>query len=81
MIDLPYSLVIEATADPAFYGFYSAELPGFSGVGGSIPDCLAQARDGMAEHVELLRERGMPVPAANPDPVVTVRNEVRPAAA
>jgi len=38
MIDLKYSLVIEATADPVFFAFYSPELEGFSGVGHSIED-------------------------------------------
>ncbi len=33
MIDLPYSLVIEATDEPDYFGFYSAELEGFSGAG------------------------------------------------
>ena len=26
MIDLPYSIVIEATEDPSFFSFYSPEL-------------------------------------------------------
>jgi hypothetical protein len=38
MINLKYSLVIEATDDPHFFGFYSPELEGFSGVGGSVED-------------------------------------------
>jgi hypothetical protein len=33
MIELKYSLVIEATEDPNFFGFYSPELEGFTGVG------------------------------------------------
>lgn len=76
MIDLPYSLVIEATEDPSFFGFYSDELEGFSGVGQSVEECLEKARSGMHEHIELLREQQLPVPPANPDPVVTIRNEV-----
>ncbi len=36
MITLPYSLVIEATEDPDFFGFYSADLDGFTGIGHSI---------------------------------------------
>ena len=40
MIDLQYSLVIEATDDPTFFGFYSPDLEGFTGVGHSIEDCL-----------------------------------------
>lgn len=75
MIDLPYSLVVEATEDPTFYGFYSPELEGFTGVGRSVDDCLDKARAGMREHTELLRERRLPVPPATPDPVVTVRNQ------
>ena len=31
MIELPYSLVIEATEDPGYFGFYSPELEGFTG--------------------------------------------------
>ncbi len=30
MLDLSYSLIIEATDDPAFFGFYSPDLEGFS---------------------------------------------------
>ena len=33
MIDLPYSLVIEATEEPDYFGFYSPDLEGFSGIG------------------------------------------------
>jgi len=27
MIDIKYSLIIEATEDPNFFGFYSPEIP------------------------------------------------------
>ena len=40
MIDLKYSLVIEATKDPMFFGFYSPDLEGFTGIGHSVEDCL-----------------------------------------
>jgi predicted RNase H-like HicB family nuclease len=62
MIDLPYSLVIEATDDPDFFGFYSPELTGFTGVGHSIEDCIYKARHGMADHVATLSEHGKAVP-------------------
>jgi predicted RNase H-like HicB family nuclease len=75
MIDLPYSLVVEATTDPDFFGFYSPELEGFTGVGHSIEDCLYKARWGMKDHVELLSQQNLPVPPNNPDPTVTIRNE------
>ncbi len=77
MIDLPYSLVIEATDEPDYFGFYSPELEGFSGIGRSVEDCLDRARSGMEEHVGLLRERAMPIPPGNPDPTVTIHNQKR----
>ncbi len=75
MIDLPYSLVIEATSEPDYFGFYSPELEGFSGVGHSVEDCLYQAKWGMKEHVELLRQQNLPVPSPNPLAIVTIQNE------
>ena len=75
MIDLQYSLGVEATDDPTFFAFYSPDLEGFTGVGHSVEDCLYQARWGMREHVALLRERGLPVPPENPNPTVIVRNQ------
>jgi predicted RNase H-like HicB family nuclease len=77
MIDLPYSLVIEATAEPDYFGFYSPELDGFSGIGHSVEDCLYKAKWGMREHVELLREHRLPIPKANKSPTVTILNESR----
>ncbi len=74
MIDLKYSLVIEATEEPTFFGFYSPDLDGFTGSGHTIEDCLYHARFGMDEHIALLKERGLPIPAANPNPTVTIKN-------
>ncbi len=74
MIDLSYSLTIEATDDPTFFTFYSEELEGFTGVGHSVEDCLYQARWGMVEFVELLKERKLPVPPANPNPQILIQN-------
>ncbi len=75
MIDLKYSLVIEATDDPTFFGFYSPDLEGFTGVGHSIEDCLYKAKWGIDEHVALLKEKGHPVPRQNPNPKVTIQNQ------
>ncbi|HEY3025200.1 MAG TPA: type II toxin-antitoxin system HicB family antitoxin [Pyrinomonadaceae bacterium] len=82
MIELKYSLVIEATDDPNFFGFYSPELEGFTGVGHSIEDCLYKAKWGMEEHLSLLVDHQLPVPDPNPNPTVTVQNteQVAPAA-
>lgn len=77
MIDLPYCLIIEATDEPDYFGFYSPELEGFTGVGHSVEDCLYKAKWGMQEHVDLLKKQGLPVPPRNPNPTVTVQNEQR----
>ena len=74
MIDLKYSLMIEATEDPAFFTFYSPDLEGFTGVGNSVEDCLYKAKWGMEEHVGLLKERGLIVPKRNPNLPVTIKN-------
>jgi len=75
MIPLKYSLVIEATADPRFYGFFSPDLDGFTGVGESIEDCIQRALAGMDDHVLLLREQRLPVPPENPNPRIVVQNQ------
>lgn len=74
MIDIPYSLVIEATDEADYFGFYSPDLEGFTGIGHSVEDCLYQARWGIREHVTLLREQGLPVPAPSPDPKIVIQN-------
>jgi len=77
MIDLIYSLVIEATDDPEFFGFYSPELKGFTGIGHSVEDCLYKAKWGILEHINLLKEKGLPVPKENLNPTVIIQNEKR----
>ena len=74
MIDLRYSLIIEATADHAFFTFYSPDLEGFTGVGNSVEDCLYKAKWGIEEHLSLLKERRLPIPKRNPNPTVTIKN-------
>jgi predicted RNase H-like HicB family nuclease len=77
MIDLKYSLVIEATTDPTLFGFYSPDLEGFTGIGHSVEDCLYKAKWGMEEHVVLLQENHLPVPEPNANPTVVIQNERR----
>jgi len=74
MIDLPYYLMIEASNEPDYFGFYSPDLEGFTGIGHSVEDCLYKAKWGMREHVELLKQRGLPIPKPNPDPKITIQN-------
>jgi predicted RNase H-like HicB family nuclease len=77
MIDLSHSLVIEATEEPDYFGFYSNELEGFSGIGQSVEDCLYKAKWGMLEHLEQLRAHGLPLPPQNPNPRVVIENAPR----
>jgi len=75
VIDLKYSLVIEATKDPSFFGFYSPDLEGFTGIGHSVEDCLYKAKWGIEEHVALLKEQGLSVPKENPNPRIIIQNQ------
>ena len=75
MLDLSYSLIIEATDEPDYFGFYSPDLEGFSGIGHSVEDCIYKAKWGMKEHVDLLKKLNLPVPDSNPDPRIIIQNE------
>jgi predicted RNase H-like HicB family nuclease len=77
MLDLEYSLIIEATEEPDYFGFYSPELEGVTGIGHSIEDCLYKARWGIKEHINLLKEQGLPVPPRTPNPRIIIQNEPR----
>lgn len=77
MIELAYSLVIEATEEPDYFSFYSPDLEGFTGIGHSVEDCLYKAKWGMKEHVDLLKEQGLPVPPSSPDPRITIQNATK----
>ena len=81
MIELPYSLFIEATEGPDYFGFYSPDLEGFSGIGHFVEDCLYKAKWGMKEHVALLSKQQIPIPIKNSDPKIIVQNERERAAA
>ncbi|MCL0037833.1 hypothetical protein M1N43_00605 [Thermodesulfovibrionales bacterium] len=75
MIELEYSLIIEATEEPDYFGFYSPDLEGFTGIGHSIENCLYKAKRGMIEHINLLEEKGLPIPTKNPNPKIIIQNE------
>ncbi len=77
MLDLRYSLIIEATEDPNFSGFSPRTSKGSqeSVIRSETP--LDKARLGMEEHVELLREQGLPVPPRVARPTVLIQCEVQ----
>jgi len=74
MIDLKYSLVIEATEDPNFFCFYSPDLPGFTGVGNSVEDCIYKAKWGMLDFLEELKKLGTEAPKPIRNPRVVIQN-------
>jgi predicted RNase H-like HicB family nuclease len=75
MLDLKYSLIIEATEDPGFFGFYSPDLEGFTGVGHSVEDCLYQAKWAIEDHIAVLKQEGLLIPPPNPNPTVLIQND------
>lgn len=75
MIDIDYSLVIEATDEADFFGFYSPEIEGFTGIGHSVEDCLYKAKWGIREHIKLLKEKGLPIPSKNSNPKIIIQNQ------
>jgi predicted RNase H-like HicB family nuclease len=77
MIELQYSLIIEATDEPVFFGFYSPDLEGFTGIGHSVEDRLYQAKWGMQEFVQLMTERNMTIPLTSEEPTVLIKNSKR----
>jgi predicted RNase H-like HicB family nuclease len=81
MIELQYSLIIEATNEPDYFGFYSPDLEGFTGIGHSIEDCIYKARWEMIDHVNLLKEQGLSVPPVNQNPKIIIQNEQKTKAA
>ena len=56
-------------------GFYSSDLEGFTDIGHSIEDCIHKAKWGMREHINLLKEEGLPIPSKNLNPKNIIQNE------
>jgi predicted RNase H-like HicB family nuclease len=75
MIEIPYSLIIEATTDPEFFAFYSPDLEGFTGVGYSVEECINKAKCGMQEFVRTLQDLDLPVPERNAHATIVIRND------
>jgi hypothetical protein len=81
MIELQYSLIIGATNEPDYFGFYSPDLEGFTGIGHSIEDYIYKARWEVIDHVNLLKEQGLSVPSVNQNPKIIIQNEQKTKAA
>ncbi len=66
---------LQSAIENYFFGFYSPDLEGFTGISHSIENCVYKALSGMADHVEVIRQQGLPVPPSNPDPTIVIQNE------
>ena len=75
MLNLRNNLVIEATTEPDFFSFYSPTIPGFSGVGHSVEDCLYRARFAMLDHVEVMKSMKMKAPPPDEQANVVIQNQ------
>jgi predicted RNase H-like HicB family nuclease len=51
-------------ADDGGYGAWSPELPGCVALGDTPDEAVAEMREAIKDHLELLRVRGEPIPAA-----------------
>ncbi len=56
-----YAIIIER-ADDGGFGAWSPDLPGCVALGDTEAEALAEMRDALRGHIELLRERGEEVP-------------------
>ncbi|MDQ1265005.1 MAG: hypothetical protein QG635_155 [Bacteroidota bacterium] len=72
MLDLEYTIIIEATEEPDFFGFYSPDIEGFTGIGHSIEDSIYQAKWGLKEHLELMKQNCLAIPPRNPNPKIII---------
>jgi predicted RNase H-like HicB family nuclease len=57
-----YAIVVEQAEDGGF-GAWSPEIPGCVALGDTSEDAVAEMRQAIKLHLELLRERGEPIPA------------------
>jgi hypothetical protein len=72
MIELPYSWMTEATEESKYFGLDSPDIQGFTGIGHSVEDSPSQARWGMQEFVDVMKEKGIPVPFRDDNPTFTI---------
>jgi hypothetical protein len=63
--------------NPASSAFIRRTYTGSLGSGTPLKIALYKAKSGMKEHVGLLRQQGLPIPAENPSPVMTIQKSGR----
>ena len=68
MIELEYSLIIEATKEPDYFSFYSPDLEGFTGIGHSIEDCIYKAKMGDERTYKAIKRKRITYSSSEPEP-------------
>jgi predicted RNase H-like HicB family nuclease len=77
--DVDRYLVLVEGGPSSNYSAWSPDVPGCVATGGSIDDCVKELRQALTGHLELVRERGEPIPEPN-GPGVYVEHAAAPAA-
>lgn len=71
MTPLRYSIVVEETGDPNFWGYFSEDLPGYTGCADSMRGAIIAAIEGIDEYVSFIEEGGGAIPPPNPAASIT----------
>ena len=59
-----YIALLEFDAETGKYGVVIPDIPGFTSVGNSYDDAVRNATEGLAGHLEVMKEYGEDIPAA-----------------
>lgn len=62
MTDIARYLILVEGGPPSNYSAWSPDVPGCVATGPTIDACVEEMRDALAGHLDLVRERGEPVP-------------------
>jgi len=73
-MNLKYNIIIEATGDPNYFGYYSPDIPRFTGRGNSIPSLIDELEETIKEHLDVMRENGRKIPAIKANPKIIIQN-------
>lgn len=62
LFGLSYSIIIEKTEDPNFFGVVVPDILGCTTTGRSIQECIHKAREAIELHLQYLQEEGLSLP-------------------
>ena len=67
-----YTVVLEWDPEARAYSVTVPTLPGCTSQGDTVEECIANAKEAIALHVEGLKEAGVPIPEESEEPVFVV---------